>query len=281
MVLGMADRVATTGPTCLLRGRSAVIAAGAACALLGLAMAAGPAAAGPKEQPAAKDHFQVYIGDPARSFGAGSSPYGLEREWGSVRLTEPGSAPVAGGLRSQSLTDGASGTGVTYFTPSLSGVRVGVGMSALPQEGAADGKGAAQYTGLGPRATSPRDPSGNWQVGGKVGYSALEIGANIGDHPDPTCEAGVACKTNDFWDVGVALRIGSGAISAAYTASQPRTLRPDEVDRIDVFSLNAGYKLTPGLNIYGGVDWVDLHSNSETAEIPLDTRFMFGTNLRF
>lgn len=280
MFLGMAEQTATVESARRLRRRAAVVAAGTACALLGFAIAAGPAAAGPKEQPAVKDHYQIYIGDPARSFGAGDA-YGLEREWGSVRLTEPGALPTAGGLRSPSMTEGASASGVTYFTPSLSGMRVGIGMSSQPGEGAADGEGAAQYTGLGPRVASPRDPSGNWQVGGKVGYSALEIGANVGDHPDPTCEAGAACKTNDFWDVGVALRIGSGAISAAYTASQPRTLRPDEVDRIDVFSLNAGYKLTPGLNVYGGVDWVDLHSNSEATEIPLDTRFMFGTNLRF
>ncbi len=53
------------------------------------------------------------------------------------------------------------------------------------------------------------------------------------------------------------------------------------MDRIVIFSLNAGYKVGPGLNIYGGVDWIDLQSTGETAETPLDTRFMLGTNLRF
>ena len=101
-----------------------------------------------------------------------------------------------------------------------------------------------------------------------------------GDHPDPTCTGG-GCKTNDFWDVGVALRIGSGAISAGYTASQPRGPRVDDADRIDIYSLNAGYKVTPGLDIFGGVDWVDTRSQSEAQEIPVDTRFMLGTNLKF
>ena len=277
MLLGMVDEFATTD-LFRRRRRPALVAA---CALIGLAVAGGPASAGPKEQSAVEeDHYQVYIGDPSRPNGVGGDPYALEREWGSFRLNEPGA--VAGGMRSSALIDGGPGAGVTYFTPSLSGVRVGVGMSGAPRrEAQADTGGAAHYGGLGPRVSPPRDSSGNWQVGGKVGYSGLEIGANVGDHPDPTCEGGAACKTNDFWDVGVALRIGSGALSAAYTASQPRTLRPDEVDRIDVFSLNAGYKLTPGLNIYGGVDWVDLHSNSEAVETPLDTRFMLGTNLRF
>ena len=273
----MLDETAMTLRTCKHSGRG--VAAIAAAALFALAVAAGPAVAGSNAPPVVEDdHFQVYIGDPSRTAGA---PYSVEREWGSVRLTEPASPPVAGGLRSPSFTGSAAGTGITYFTPSLSGVRLGVGMSALVPEGAADGKAASEYTGLGPRIAPPRDGSGNWQVGGKVGYSGLEIGANIGDHTDPICESGTACKTNDFWDIGVALRIGSGAISAAYTASQPRNLRSDEVSRIDVFSLNAGYRITPGMNIYGGVDWVDLHSGNETSEIPLDTRFMLGTNLRF
>jgi hypothetical protein len=273
----MLDETAMTLRTCKHSGRG--VAAIAAAALFALAVAAGPAVAGSNAPPVVEDdHFQVYIGDPSRTAGA---PYSVEREWGSVRLTEPASPPVAGGLRSPSFTGSAAGTGVTYFTPSLSGVRLGVGMSALAPEGAADGKAASEYTGLGPRIAPPRDGSGNWQVGGKVGYSGLEIGANIGDHPDPSCEAGVACKKNDFWDIGVALRIGSGAISAGYTASQPRAVRPDDINRIDVFSLNAGYKIHSRLDIYGGVDWVDLHSTNEAAETPVDTRFMFGTNLRF
>lgn len=260
------------------RGRFVTVAAIA----LALAAAAAPAAADSKQQTVTgDDHYQVYIGDPSVSAGAGGSPYLLERDWGSLRLTEPGAHPAAGGLRSPSLSGGSAGTGVTYFTPSLSGVRVGVGMAGVPADGTSEGRTTREYTALGPRAASPRDGAGNWQVGGKVNYSALEIGANIGDHKDPTCEAGVACKTNDFWDIGVALRIGSGALSAAYTASQPRAARPDDVTRIDVFSLNAGYRLTPGMNIYGGVDWVDLHSTNETADTPVDTRFMLGTNLRF
>jgi hypothetical protein len=254
-------------------------AAGVAAAVIAWTLVAGPALAGPKEQPAAEDdHYQVYFGDPPRPSAAEGSSDTLTRDWGSLRVTEPGVLSPAAGLRSPSLTGAPTGTGITYFTPSLSGMRVGIGFTGSPQEGAVDPK-SAEYTGLGPRVAPPRDA--NWQVGGKVGYSGLEIGANVGDHADPTCEAGVACKTNDFWDVGVALRIGSGAISTKYTASQPRTLRPDEVDRIDVFSLNAGYRVHSRLDIYGGVDWVDLHSGSEAAETPVDTRFMLGTNLRF
>lgn len=260
------------------RTRAAFGAMGAAVAAIALvvtaAVAPGPALAG-------DDHYQVYIGDPVHSFGSGSSSDALTGDWGSLQLAEPGMLSPAGRLRSPSLTGAAAGTGVTYFTPSVSGVRVGVGFLGTPQEGAQDTKDSAQYTGLGPRIAQPRDGSGNWQVGGKVGYSGLEIGANIGDHADPTCEPGAACKKNDFWDIGVALRIGSGAIGAGYTSSQPRALRSDDVSRIDIFSLNAGYKIHSRLDIYGGVDWIDLHSTNDATEAPVDTRFMLGTNLRF
>jgi len=253
--------------------RLALPASCAVVALLGAAVWATPAAAGPKEQTAPTDnHYQVYIG------GRDTGAYMLNEGWGELRL----SAPNAGGpLSAPTLSGSTDGSGVTYFTPSVSGVRVGAGFGATPAAKASGSSAKAeQYTDLGPRTSQGHGAAGHWQLGGTVAYSALELGANIGDHTDPTC-AGGGCKTNDFWDVGVALRIGSGAISAGYTASQPRGPRPDDADRIDIYSLNAGYKVTPGLGIFGGVDWVDTRSQSETQETPVDTRFMLGTNLKF
>lgn len=281
----MVKKRATPEPSSRVRKQAGFAVASVVAVMASFAVAAGPAFAGPKDPSSdGGHHYHIYIGDPVHSFGSGNSSDALTGGWGSVRLTEPSPITPTGRLRSPSLNGAAVGTGITYFTPSVSGVRVGVGFLAAPQEGARSsqsGKDTTQYTSLGPRVTRPRDTSGNWQVGGKLGYSGLEIGANIGDHADPTCETGTSCKKNDFWDVGVALRIGSGAIGAGYTASQPRTPRSDDVNRIDVFSLNAGYKVHSRMDIYGGVDWIDLHSTNDTTELPVDTRFMFGTNLRF
>lgn len=252
--------------------RLALPASCAAVALLAFAVSAAPAAAGPKEQAAPVDsHYQVYIG------GRDTGSYMLNQDWGELRAGPPNGG---GSIYAPSLTGAPDSAGMTYFTPSVSGVRVGVGFGATPQAPAPDAAQAGQYTDLGPRTAQGHDAAGRWQVGGTVSYSALELGANIGDHADPSCKSG-GCKTNDFWDVGVALRIGSGAISAGYTASQPRGARPDEAERIDIYSLNAGYKVTPGLDIFGGVDWVDTRSQSEAQETPVDTRFMLGTNLKF
>jgi predicted porin len=253
--------------------RLALPASCVAAALLAIAVSATPASAGPKEQAApSDDHYQVYIG--GRDNGGS---YMLNQGWGELRA----SAPNGGGsIYAPALTGPTDSTGLTYFTPSVSGVRLGVGVGATPAAKAPDSLQSGQYTDLGPRTAQGRDAAGRWQAGGTVAYSALELGANIGDHKDPTCTSG-GCKTNDFWDVGVALRIGSGAISAGYTASQPRSPRSDDADRIDVYSLNAGYKVTPGFDIFGGVDWVDTRGQNETQETPVDTRFMLGTNLKF
>lgn len=228
---------------------------------------AGTAAAGPKEQtPTADDHYQIYIG------GYDATSAMLSREWGSIRLTGPTADAV---LYPPALS---GGPGLTFFTPSLSGVRIGVGfaLSRTPDAGA-----GMQYTDLGPRSAQGREAAGRRQVGGVIGFSGLEIGATVGDHADPSCTAGSSCKTTDFWDIGVALRFGGGAVSAGYTASQPRNQRSDDIERIDVFSLNAGYKVTSRLDVYGGVDWIDTRSQSDAAESATDARFMLGTNLRF
>lgn len=225
-----------------------------------------------RQQKVVDDRYQVFIGKTGAASAATASGYSTSGQWGTINLDKK-----AGGgsdFRDGSKVQYSGPAGVSYFTPKLSGVRVGIGISAAPRK-------SNDYTSLGPRTQTKRDLSSAWQAGATLGYSALEIGANIGDHTDPACKAGEACKTSDFWDVGVALRLGSGSISAAYTASQSRSARPDEMARVDVFSLNAGYQFAPGLNIYGGVDWVDFNSVSETDETPLDTRFMLGTSLRF
>ena len=251
----------------------------------GLLLAGAPAAHADSLGKVSTDdnRYQVYIGGSQATSAAGSSPYSVTRQWGTVQLNEPTAAGASGtgGLRKPGSVGYAGPGGVSYFTPSLSGVRVGIGVSTLAPNDTSLQAPSDEYTSLGPRVRPKPDPTNNWQVGGTLGYSALEIGANIGDHPDPTCKPGERCQTNDFWDVGVALRIGSGSISAAYMASQTRAPRPDEASRIDVFSLNAGYRLAPGVDIYGGVDWVDLNGTGEAAQLPSDTRFMFGTSLRF
>jgi len=195
--------------------RLALPASCAAVALLAFAVSAAPAAAGPKEQAAPADsHYQVYIG------GRDTGSYMLNQDWGELRAGPPNGG---GSIYAPSLTGAPDSAGMTYFTPSVSGVRVGVGFGATPQTPAPDAAQAGQYTDLGPRTAQGHDAAGRWQVGGTVSYSALELGANIGDHADPSCTSG-GCKTNDFWDVGVALRSPSTDPRARASLEEARAI---------------------------------------------------------
>ncbi len=241
--------------------------------LTGLFAVSGPAAMAAEFVPLPagdEKQYQVYFGTGDDSGQAA----GDAGKWGALRLNDRRPSNLWDGLRSETSSQ-LSGGGLTYFTPSISGLRMGIGVSsdaiARPSAGLP----------LGPRRQSGPGAPQHWQFGGSLGTAAVQIGANMGDHIAPVCDSGTGCKTNDFWDIGVAIRVGSGSLSAAYLASQPRVPRADDVDRIDVLSLNAGYQLAPRVNIYGGVDWVEVHRPGETTETPLDTRFMFGTSLRF
>ncbi|MDH3704107.1 MAG: porin [Alphaproteobacteria bacterium] len=212
--------------------------------------------------------YQVYfgIGDDSGPAAAGN--------WGALRLNDGRPSSLWDGLRGESSSQ-LSGGGLTYFTPSISGLRMGIGVSSD-----AIARPATRLP-LGPRRQPNSGAPQHWQFGGSLGTAALQIGAQMGDHLAPVCDSGTACNTNDFWDIGVAIRIGPGSLSAAYLASQPRIPRADDIDRIDILSLNAGYQVAPRVNVYGGIDWVEVRRPGDATETPLDTRFMFGTSLRF
>jgi len=199
------------------------------------------------------DRYQVFFGAPLGNGTVDAPALGGEDGW---RLLPNGS--------------GSQDVGVTFFTPRLTGVDLGIGLSGNLAERS---KGR---DGLQP------DPSGrNWRVGGSVGTSTVRLGAAFGDHADPTCREAAACATNDFWDIGLSWRFGSGAVSAGYTSSQRRLPNGENPESLGIFSLSAGYRVAPGVDVFGGIDWIELPAAETTPEEPRNTRFMLGTSLRF
>ena len=142
-------------------------------------------------------------------FGSSDDAGPAAGKWGMLRPSEGRPGNLWDGLRSENSRD-LSGGGLTYFTPSISGLRMGIGVSsnAIARPTAASP--------LGPRRQPPSDVPQHWQFGGSLGTAALQIGANMGDHLAPVCDAGTGCNTNDFWDIGVAIRIGSGSSGRAH-----------------------------------------------------------------
>lgn len=230
--------------------------------------AAGPAVAGDPELPLdVPSRYQAFfVSPPARENSTtGSGRHSIDHE---TRLLSGGQVNYDTGAI------GYSGpAGVSYFTPRLTGMGLGMGLS-----GNAAVSTDSSDLALG---TAADGNSRNWRLGGSVGTSTLRVGAAFGDHPDPACREAGACKTNDFWDIGVAWHFGSGALSAGYTASQRWTLGVVDPETLGIFSLNAGYRIAPGLDVFGGVDWIELPATDGPQEQPRNTRFMLGTNLRF
>ena len=231
----------------------------------GVALAGNAALAGALEQPAsAPDRYQVFFGDLQTHEGSA-----LVGQWQAIdydtRLLSNGPANFDTGAI------GYSGpAGVSYFTPRLKDVELGVGLSGQVPASKAVGD-----------FTSGAAGARKWRLGGTVGTSTIRVGAAFGDHPDPACRDSETCKTNDFWDIGVAWRFGSGALSAGYTASQRRVSGIEDSETLGIFSVSAGYRIAPGLDVFGGIDWIELPASDETQETPRNTRFMLGTNLRF
>ena len=212
----------------------------------------------------AAGQYQVFFGDPRayENSSAGGQWRSIDQE---TRLLS--GRPVA----KDSGAIGFSGpAGLSYFTPRLSGIGLGIGLSGKPRETT----DAGELAHVAPGGRS-------WRLGGSVGTSKLRIGAAFGDHVDPACRETEACDTNDFWDIGVAWRFGAGAITAGYTASQYRAAGVESPETIGIFSVNAGYRITPGLDVFGGIDWIELPATEDQQEQPRNTRFMLGTNLRF
>jgi len=233
------------------------------------AMLGGAAAADPlKHKDVSADRYQIFLGEPR----AGDTAEGIgawrpiDRE---TRLLSGGQA----GFDADSIGYGGP-AGISYFTPRLSKMDLGIGLTGQTGQ---TGDGANGTSVLGGAAAG----TAKWRLGGSVGTSSLRLGAAIGDHSDPSCREQETCLTNDFWDIGVAWRFGSGSLAAGYTASMRQAPGVPDRETLDIFSISAGYRIAPGLDVFGGIDWIELPVSEQTPDRPRNTRFMLGTNLRF
>lgn len=253
-----------------LRFAASLLAGSAALCAGGAAVASG------LEQPLDKaGRYQVFFGSP--------QAYESSAMAGQWRSIDHETRMLSGGQ----VNDGADAigysgpAGISYFTPRVTGGVLGGGLGAGLGIGLSGKARTPSEISEFARPTAVGGDDRNWHLGGSVGTSTVRVGAAFGDHVDPTCRETEACSTNDFWDVGVAWRFGSGALSAAYTASQRRTLGMEDPQTLGMFSVSAGYRVAPGLNVYGGVDWIELPETDGLQDQQRNTRFMLGTNLRF
>src|SRR3546814_5458389 len=83
------------------------------------------------------------------------------------------------------------------------------------------------------------------------------------DTTAPQCTAGGKCEGGDFWDVGLAYNFGSANLSAGYFSSGAGNAAAGTNRDVGIWSFNAGYKLLPNMDVYGGVNWVDIERGAK------------------
>lgn len=204
------------------------------------------------------------------------------------------------------LADGGETASVTYFTPRLSGVGALARWSAAPAlsgttEPGTPGNvalglaydevlgsvsiradmagvvargeqaaGLAETETYGPRAEAAgRD----WKIGAALGYASMELGASLSEGGSAKCGLWGSCSGSTL-DVGLAYRFGAGSVAAGYTAAGGEVAP----DGRSIYSLSADYTLAPQMDLYGGMNWVDIDAASRDDSGAV---FLLGTNVRF
>lgn len=278
--------------------------------LLGTALAAvalaAPAAADPMvttvapaavtPAPAAGTGFQIYLFGDEPSVEAANSQAGETQPslrlggigearaltWFTPRVSGLGlglTARSAGGTSevfspADGSADGSIAVGLNY-DEAVGKFRVRAGMSSLVADG-----DTAREAPFG-RQRLLRDDPNAWQVGAAVGYSNFQVGANFGDTTVPQCTTGGKCEGGDFWDIGLAYNFGSANLSAGYFSSGAGSAAAGTNRDVGIWSFNAGYKLLPNMDVYGGVNWVDIERGANAGKPNDGTVFLLGTNVRF
>ncbi len=287
-----------------------------AAAILGIALLAFPAAGESLRAPdgagagvaARKFEMFLFTGEP-RDGDAATGITAASGSWGRIRINA-GASPRED--RGKAGLGGASGDGwdLLYLTPRLPSVTLNDPRIGLTVPSAASGiaepsgfalglayeyapssiRIRAGLAGIAP-GTEPAKGGGfgtaspvserSWQMGTVLGYANFELGAAFGDAPGAGCTANGECRGGDFWDVSLAYSFTSGAVAARYS-TRAGPSNGAESRTVEVLSLNAGYRVAPGLNILGAVNWVDIGRSDIGADRTGEAAvFMLRTRVRF
>ncbi|MGE4218399.1 MAG: hypothetical protein AB7G39_03035 [Alphaproteobacteria bacterium] len=240
--------------------------------------------------------------------GADKAPVILFEDARTVGSAGMGTVRTEGGNRYGPRSAPANGTAsVTYFTPRVSGVGALARWSSMaPSSDSADAAAGNIALGLaydevlgsvsiradmagtvarneaaaglaeaaetyGPRT----DAAGrDWKIGAALGYANMELGASFSDGGGNRCGLWGSCA-GGTWDVGLAYRFDAGSVAAGYTATGGEIA----LDGRSIYSLNADYSVAPRMDLYGGVNWVDIDTSAK--DTSSGAVFLLGTNVRF
>ena len=215
---------------------------------------------------------------------------------------------IAAGTTSPDINGVSDATKITYFTPRINGIQVGLsytpdtdgeGTDTLATNVAATG-GIQDHIGLGINFVQSFDDVGirlsyvlsrgdaelnsskdtnSWSVGGQVDFGNISAGAGFGDAGDSGELTGSLVSAQTFADFTVRYKDGPMTVSAGFFSGSAKIAGTTD-DDVDIFSVGAGYSVAPGLSVYAGFDLIDV-DQAGTASDNKGTLLTIGTSMSF
>jgi len=183
-------------------------------------------------------------------------------------------APAAGDI----LEGGNPSVGTTN-----NGIQDQLGIAAQ-YKATFDGVGVeatARYAGGKYADAANRDNAEAYGIGAKVTFAGFSVAGSwqdLGDSGLTAAQKTAGADVGGWWDLGIAYATGPYKVSAMYMRSEADESNTDS-DRVDYWSLGAGYAVAPGLDLYATYQYVDLDNGAESDnEVNM---FMVGTQVSF
>jgi len=251
------------------------------------------------------DGAEGVMGNHGGDLNSGAGGY----DGGASSVVDFNSATVTGPGLSDSSGDA---TKITYFTPRVNGIQVGVsytpdttadGTSGLAANVTADA-GVQDHIGLGINFVQSFDDVGirlsyvlshgdaenndtrdtnSYAVGAQVDFGNISVAAGYGDAGDSgeTAAARLLRVIDDqqWADFTVRYKDGPMTVSAGYFSGSASVAGAAD-DDVDFFSVGAGYAVAPGLSIYAGFDVIDINRDG-TGNDNDATLLTIGTAMSF
>jgi predicted porin len=217
-------------------------------------------------------------------------------------LNSPNSA-VAGTTLATNPNITSDAEKITYFTPRMSGVQLGI--SYTPEIGSEDApysgttndndttqgdvfeaginyngkfedvslKLAATY-GQSQAEVAAQDDANEWTVGGQVGFAGFTIGAGFKQQEN------ASNVETDNWNIGARYATGPWGVGIQYAETESDDGVANEISAV---ALGGSYAMGPGVTMFAGVEFWDHDPTVGNSDRPNDdsTVFFLGTALSF
>lgn len=124
-----------------------------------------------------------------------------------------------------------------------------------------------------------RSDNETWSVGARLGYSGFQVGASYRD--DDRGRSGSNTDQQEYL-LGASYKAKPWSVSLLYWHSEIGAGAGLGEDELDAFELGGSYALGPGVNLAGGVQYVEYEDNLNVAANENDALiFLIGTQISF